>query len=76
MLMFLETQIQISPCILSKVRFALDLKNTRPASNKRCSRDYWISVINTLCFSYGIKNRTRRQRAINLYDELINNRIN
>ena len=35
---------QISPCILSKVRHALDLKKEHPQNSKTCSKDYWNNV--------------------------------
>jgi hypothetical protein len=73
MILFHETNIQISPCIASKARFALLLKNESPTTIKRCSLAYWISTINTLCLINNINSGTRRQRAINRYDELINN---
>lgn len=37
--------VQLSPCICSKVRFALGLKNSRSISSKRCSKDYWNKSI-------------------------------
>lgn len=35
----------ISPCIITKVRFALGLTRIRPKNNKRCSKNYWDDVV-------------------------------
>lgn len=36
---------QISPCIVSKAKFALGLKITKPENNKICSTEYWNKVV-------------------------------
>jgi len=68
--MFHNTQTQISPCIASQVRFALNLKNSNPNNNKRCSINYWIRVIDTLSRTNGISDTNRIQNAINLFHTL------
>jgi len=40
-----ENGKQISPCIASKVRFALGLKMTEPQNDKTCSSEYWLKVV-------------------------------
>jgi len=39
---------QVSPCICSKVRFALGLKHERPSTIKTCSQEYWNNVVEYL----------------------------
>ncbi len=36
---------EISPCILSHVKFALGLKKTKPINNKKCSALYWNEIV-------------------------------
>ena len=71
MITFDKSTIQISPCIVSKAKFALKLKNIEPKNCKKCSLEYWINTINTLCTLSEIKNNNRRKEAINKYEELI-----
>ena len=71
MLVFKDSKKQISPCIAAKVRYALNPTRIRPKNNKRCSQLYWKRVVDTICFLNGINNRTRRQTAIDRFDELI-----
>lgn len=73
--MFHGTQTRIRPCIASIARFALELKEEMPQHNRaqRCSLNYWRNVIDTLCIINRINNQARRRRAINRFNELINN---
>jgi hypothetical protein len=73
MLFFQNTQTQISPCIASKAKFALGLKNERSFNTKSCSQAYWTRTIDTLCSINEIISNTRRQTAIDRYEEFINN---
>ena len=43
---------QLSPCIISWARFALKIKFNRPKNSKKCSKDYWIKVIERLLEIY------------------------
>lgn len=43
------TNVELSPCIVAKARYALGLSN-RPTNSKKCSVDYWNRVINTIIF--------------------------
>ncbi len=45
---FKGTKTQISPCIVAKVNFALNLSNKKPTNTKTCSYDYWCKVIETI----------------------------
>lgn len=36
---------EISPCILSQIKFALGLKTTKPINNKKCSNEYWNEIL-------------------------------
>jgi hypothetical protein len=77
MLLFRNSQIQISPCIASKARFALGLKDIMPLQQiqQKCTPNYWGRVIDTLCMRNQIDNEYIRQVAINRFDELINNQV-
>lgn len=48
MVYFHGTKTQISPCILSKARYALKLTLKKPSNTKTCSLDYWCKTIDTL----------------------------
>ena len=50
MLMFHNTQTQISPCIASKARYAINLKNIQPENTKKCFFQYWERVIDTYAY--------------------------
>ena len=41
-------KVEMSPCIVSKAKYALGLKTNKPHNNKKCSEHYWIKVINYL----------------------------
>lgn len=41
--------------------------------SQRCTQDYWIRTIDTICNLFRINNRITRQNAIDRFDELINN---
>ena len=41
------TNVELSPCIVAKARYALGLSN-RPTNSKKCSVDYWNRVINAI----------------------------
>ena len=71
MIRFDESTIQISPCIVSKAKFALGLKNELPKNCKRCSLDYWKRKSGVLCRLNKIDDRDHLQMAIKKYDELI-----
>lgn len=36
---------EISPCILSQIKFALGLKSKKPLNNKKCSNEYWNEIL-------------------------------
>ena len=48
MIKFKGTTKQISPCIAAKAKYALNLSQTKPRNNKRCSFKYWVDVIETI----------------------------
>ncbi len=39
---------KISPCIISQVRYELNLKEKPARNNKKCSDTYWNEVVNIL----------------------------
>ena len=45
---------QISPCILSKVKYALGITNRKPKNNKKCSINYWNMLVENLGKYYRI----------------------
>jgi hypothetical protein len=48
---FINTETQLSPCIVSKVSFALNFKVIPPKQlkKKHCSLEYWLRTIDALC---------------------------
>ena len=36
---------EISPCILSQIKYALGLKTKNPSNNKKCSNKYWNEIL-------------------------------
>jgi hypothetical protein len=36
---------EISPCILSQIKFALGLKTKKPLNNEKCSNEYWNEIL-------------------------------
>ena len=47
------------------------LKNIPPKNCKKCSLEYWIKTIDTLCILNKINNKARRLEAISKYEKLI-----
>lgn len=47
---FKGTTTQISPCIVAKAKYALNIKTKKPGNKKSCSYEYWCRVIDTLSF--------------------------
>jgi hypothetical protein len=47
MYFFKGTKTQISPCIVAKAKFALNLTKKKPSNTKTCSYNYWCKVIET-----------------------------
>lgn len=45
---FKGTKTQISPCIASKAKFALNPAREKPSNTKTCSYKYWCKVIETI----------------------------
>lgn len=46
------SKINLSPCIISWARFALEIKTDKPINSKKCSEKYWKRVINYLVVLY------------------------
>ena len=67
-----ENKKELSPCIVSKAKYALGLKSIKPTNNKTCSLEYWEKVINTLAKSNSLK-KDQIAAAIMHYSELIRN---
>jgi hypothetical protein len=44
---FKGTKTQISPCIVAKAKFGLNLTKKKPSNTKKCSFNYWCKVIET-----------------------------
>jgi len=61
---------QLSPCIVSKAKFALGAKTKKPTNKKRCSKKYWDNVIDTLCKNDPTLN-PKKENAKEMYNELI-----
>lgn len=56
-----------SPCIISWARYKLKIKNVKPSNSKKCSKVYWIDVIDYLLRKYPefVQNRVE---AINKFN--------
>jgi hypothetical protein len=51
---FKGTNKQISPCIASKAKYALKLKESKPSNSKQCSLNYWLKVIDSIAYKYSV----------------------
>lgn len=67
-----ENEKELSPCIVSKAKYALGLKSIRPMNNKTCSPEYWEKVIGTLG-KYNSLKKDQIAAAIMRYSKLIRN---
>ena len=47
-----------SPCIISKARYKLGLKNIAPNNHKKCSRIYWNEACTVVGNYYGLPYET------------------
>lgn len=60
---------ELSPCIVSWAKFALNIKLNRPTNSKKCSLTYWQDVINTILSKEGYQAYIgNRQQAIQRYN--------
>ncbi|MGN7786852.1 hypothetical protein ACTJIJ_20130 [Niabella sp. 22666] len=64
-----ENKKELSPCIVSKAKYALGLKPTKPMNNKTCSFEYWQKVTTILAQSNALPKK-KIADAMNLYEEL------
>ena len=71
MLVFNNTNTQVSPCIAFKDRFVNCLKVMSPANIKRCSLKYCVRVIVTRSIIDNIK-PDNQQGGLDLFNDLIN----
>ena len=62
---FKGTITQISPCIVAKAKYALNIKTKKPGNKKSCSYEYWCRVIDTLSSSYKISNKISEEAKMN-----------
>jgi len=42
------SKVSLSPCVISWAKYALGIKNIEPQNSKKCSKNYWIRVIDDL----------------------------
>ncbi|MFZ4796945.1 MAG: hypothetical protein ACOYMA_05590 [Bacteroidia bacterium] len=61
----------ISPCIISKAKYALDIKPIKPQNSKKCSLNYWSEVLNILAVSSNSKIIIDEQFILKKFEELI-----
>jgi len=71
---FKGTKTQISPCIVAKVKFALNLTKNKPSNTKTCSYNYWCNVIETFSSQNNLTDMTI-DAAKNNYKSLINKKL-
>ena len=70
---FKGTKTQISPCIASKVKYALNLKSKKPKNTKKCTVNYWLLSIESIGYEKNISDKSILKSAIEIYNELILN---
>lgn len=60
---------ELSPCIISKARFALGLKSSyRSNKDKPCSQAYWHKTIDVVAKFYGVNDEGKIKKAKNRTD--------
>jgi hypothetical protein len=47
---------EISPCIIAKVRYILDLSKRQPINTKNCSNNYWNETVEKIAIKNKINN--------------------
>lgn len=67
-----ENRKELASCIVSKAKYALGIKPTKPTNNKTCSPEYWERVISILAESNS-RGKDQIAAAIMRYTELIHN---
>jgi len=67
---FEGTKTQISPCIVAKAKFALNLTKRKPSNTNTCSYRYWSKVIETFASKNNLKDKTVEE-AKNKFKSLI-----
>ena len=67
---FKGTKTQISPCIVAKAKFALNLTKKKPSNTKTCSYDYWCNVIENFSSQNYLSGKTAEE-AKNKFKSLI-----
>ena len=70
MIRFHDSQKQIAPCIVSKARYFLKLKNIKPNNKKICSQNYWERTVETLSRIYIIED-SLKENARNSFSKAI-----
>lgn len=75
MILFENTTTQISPCIVSKIRFALGLKVDKPNNKKTCSREYWEKAIKSVSKKYSVNDDVKILYAISLFEKMTKNKL-
>ncbi|MET3538390.1 hypothetical protein [Chryseobacterium limigenitum] len=54
---------ELSPCIISWGKFALDIKLIKPKNSKKCTLEYWQKTIDTILsqpkYQSFVKNRNK-----------------
>ncbi|MBO9595007.1 MAG: hypothetical protein J7599_19035 [Niabella sp.] len=64
-----ENKKELSPCIVSKAKYALGLKSIKPTNNKTCSLEYWEKVVAILSKTYPLKKK-QIAHAIEIHNKL------
>lgn len=62
---------EIAPCIVSKVKYALGLKRSKPINYKKCSANYWNEVVEVVAEHNSVTNVNIIKIAKSKYSELI-----
>ena len=54
---------QLSPCIIAKVKHALNLVDKKPINKKTCSEEYWHNTVIIVAEKYHVKSKSQIEKA-------------
>jgi hypothetical protein len=51
----------LAPCIISKVKHALNVPNRYKGNNKKCSYKYWVKTVTLIGDEFGLSSQQRQK---------------
>ena len=54
-------EVEISPCIVAKAKWALGLTEKKPINKKTCSQEYWNGIIDHLANLHNLDTKLKDQ---------------